>query len=73
MVKFFVILLAIFVGVLLIFTYVLKKLKNFFGQFQPQQSQSSPRRSEENVIYKHDDVVVLKGEAAKNDNREKTI
>jgi hypothetical protein len=73
MVKIIVIFLAIFFGALLFFTYALKKLKNFFGKFQPQQSQSSTRRAEENVIYKHDDVVVLKGEAANKDNKEKPI
>ena len=68
MVKFFVILLAIFVGILIVFTYILKKIRSFFGQFQDLSAKSNIRRSEENVIYKSDDVVVLKGEAG---NKEK--
>ncbi len=72
MMKFLMIIGGIFLAVFLFLGWIVKKVRNIFMPFQqPQSAAGQANRtqqragSEGNVIYKKDDVVVMKGEAGK--------
>lgn len=73
MMKLLLILLGIIVAVFLFIGWILKKVRNMFMPFQQggntnkQKAEQRPR-SDGNVIYKKDDVVVMKGDAGKKNN-----
>ena len=48
---------------------VKKKINNMFSPFKPQNPNDRQEKQDE-VIYSKDDVVVLKGDAKKNDNQQ---
>ncbi len=71
MLKFLAILLSVIVGIFLFLGWILKKVRKIFVPFQQAQNSAGSQKSEQrtrsdgNVIYKKDDVVVMKGEAGK--------
>ena len=73
MLKFLAILILVFGGVYVFFKYISRKLlSNFFKnagmnpeQFKNQQNSNFSKQNDE-VIYKKDETVILKGEAGKN-------
>ncbi len=75
MIKFLMILLGIFLVIFLAIGWVIKKVKSLFMPFQQQSAGSSQQsasqqkqNTEPSVIYKKDDVVVMKGDAGKKNN-----
>jgi len=73
MFKFLVIIFVIFGGIYLLFKYISKKLIGTFfknagidpEQFKQQQNSNFKKENDE-VLYKKDNTVILKGEAGKN-------
>ncbi len=72
MIKFLMILLGIFLVIFLAIGWIIKKVKSLFMPFQQQSTGSShqsasqqKQHTEPSVIYKKDDVVVMKGDAGK--------
>lgn len=64
--KFLIIIALIFLFALLIRTVIKKKINSFFQSFIPKQ-EGEVKKDE--VLYSKDDVVVLKGEAGKEEGR----
>ena len=66
MTKFLMIILVIIGAILLIVSYAFKKLRNIFSIFTPvDEIKQQPEKQEGEVVYKKDDVVVMKGDARK--------
>jgi len=74
MIRIFIILSLIILIVLVVFNYAVGKIKNFINsivkQSINQNRESSGNADDGNVVYKKDDVVVLKGEAGKESKKE---
>lgn len=66
MTKFLIILLVFIVGAVVGFMFVIRKFKNFLSSFAPN-VEKKPEK--EQVVFKKDDIVVLKGEAKKGDSK----
>jgi uncharacterized protein YpmB len=72
--KFLVILLGIFLAVFLFIAWIFKKIISLFMPFRAASakkdnfSQEQHNRQDSTVIYKKDDVVVMKGDAGKKNN-----
>ena len=47
-----------------------KKFNSFMQNFIPQQETHTAKKSDDEVVYNRDDVVVLKGDAGKKQNSE---
>lgn len=72
MLKFLLVLVIIFFGILLILGVFLKKFLNLFGlgtksSFKQDFANEREKQRDGEVIYNKDDVVVMKGEAKKKD------
>jgi hypothetical protein len=62
----FLIVLGIFIIILLtVVIRIKKKLNSFLQNFIPRQETHTPKKSDDEVVYNRDDVVVLKGDAGK--------
>lgn len=72
MLKFIIILLIIIALILLGLSALFKKVRNLFDINQYTQNAQNNKKNDDDIVYRKDDVVVLKGEAKKNkDNRDK--
>ena len=62
---FLLVALLIFIGVSVVFKFI----KRLFSPFMPEDSQKSAksRDKDEEILYRKDDVVVMRGEAKKDD------
>lgn len=70
--KILLILLIIILLVIIVSSLITKWLRKLFAPFDPKERSKATRRAENGeVLYNKDDIVVLKGEAGKNQRQEK--
>ncbi len=71
MTRFFLIVLLIIGGFFIVVWIVFKNIRNFLTSLSPKQNINTKRKNEESgqVIFKKDDIIVLKGEANKKEEK----